>query len=471
MEKTFFGRKTEISNLRKLRESPEPKIAVLYGRRRIGKSTLIKTAYQSETVLYFEGLEGQSKQLQISNFLLQLQKQLPESSSLSKPIKTWSEAFLELAHHTKNGMVIVFDELQWMANYRSELISHLKMVWEQHLSQKKQVTLVLCGSIASYMITNVVRSKALYGRSMLTLHVRPFELHETAQMLHSKGEKEILLAQLLTGGVPLYLKLMQEHPSMILGMQSLGFQPNGFFVEEYQRIFISHFGKNSNYEKIIKILAKKPYGLTRKALAAQIKTSLGGQLSEALDNLESADFITSQRPYDKSNDTKIIRYVLTDAYFRFYFEFIHPNLNKIDQGQKNIFVKISQAAKWYSWLGRAFEYTCMQHQNKISTLLGFGDVDYIAGPYFRAKTMHQGGVQVDLLFDRADHVISLCEMKYSDSPLGKDLIAQVQKKVELLPNPRNKTVQKILITNSKPTHELIREGYFYKILTSDQLLL
>ncbi|MBL6988407.1 MAG: AAA family ATPase [Bacteriovoracaceae bacterium] len=468
---TFIGRSTEIKKLRSLVKLPHSTIGVIYGRRRVGKTTLVKEAFKDHNVLSFEGLEGQSKQKQIRNFLSQLKIQRPDCKQCKA--SNWSEALLSLLPHidSSSSTIIFIDEFQWLANYRNDLISDLKMVWDQYLSKRNNITLILCGSIASFMKDKVVHSKALYGRTHLTINLRPFKLKEIKLMLKGRSSQEIIEASLCLGGIPKYLDLFQSYSSLHLGLEELAFSRNGQLVEEFDKIFLSHFGKNEHYQQIMQVLAKHPYGLSRKELAKKAKIPEGGQLSKELSDLQSADFIMGQTPFHHTVNSRDIRYILKDAYCRFYFSFIKPNLKEIDYGLENIFLDIVNTPAYYSWLGRSFEYLCMDHGKELAELLGFSAVKYRVGPYFKSKSQSAKGVQIDLLFDRADNVITICEMKYRSSHIGVQIIEEIKKKQEVLEKTFKKTIHKVLITKSNPTRELIDQHYFHQIIQVEQLLI
>jgi uncharacterized protein len=466
----FIGRVQEIQTLQAQLEQNSSTISVIYGRRRVGKSALIRQAFQDCNTLYFEGLENQSKSKQIANFTSQLTFQLREGLEEKEP-KSWREALMNLAEAVRGqSIVLVFDEFQWMANYRSEIVSDLKMVWEQHLSRNSKVALILCGSIASFMITKVLKSSALYGRSDLVIHLKPFNLHETSECLTSRGVEEILESHILVGGVPKYIELLSREPSLYLGMQNLAFTPTGYFVEEYDRIFISHFGKNPDYNKIIGALAKHPYGLTRSHISKMGHIGLGGGLSKQLFDLESAGFISSYWPFHRRSNTKEIKYVLKDPYLRFYFAYILPNLRKIQEEIEDIFLRLMQQTGYQTWLGRGFEYLCMDHAKKISQILGFSGIDYSYGPFFKRGEGTSKGVQVDLIFDRSDKVITVCEMKYTKQAPGLEIIEEMEKKISVLKEVSHKTMQRVLITKTPPSKQLIRRAYFYKIIQAEALI-
>lgn len=468
----FIGRNKELRLLRELRNSEiGASISAIYGRRRIGKSALIKEAYRKEKVLSFEGLENRTTSDQIANFVHQLNKQLPpEKLNKNQKLKSWRDCLEELATRTKNqSYVIVFDEFQWMANYRSELISTLKLIWDQELSNNQNITLVLCGSVASFMVRKVLKSKALYGRVRLAINLMPFTLDETAALLHNCGKREVLDAQLIFGGVPEYLKILSTKKSIYLGIEELAFETHGYFTEEFEKIFTSQFGKSDHYEKLVRLLAASPRGLTRQQIISKPGFDNGGSLSGRLQDLEIADIVSSYYPFNLGPKSKSRIYILSDPYMRFYLNYIEKNLDRIKTGAPGIFSKLSSSPSFLSWKGLAAEILCYNHKHKIATLLGFSDVEYQAGPYFQSRNKKIKGTQVDLIFNRKDSVMSVCEIKYKNSKIGVEIIEEVESKLELIPNKENKTLQKILISMTPVTKELANRAYFSQVLQFEDL--
>jgi uncharacterized protein len=467
----FVGRRDELSAILAFLGRERPSVAVIYGRRRIGKSLLIGTALENRKALLFEGLENRPRRQQIEAFLFQLRRQSGEIPASAKPA-TWREALMLLEPVLRaSPACVVLDEFQWMANYRHDLISDLKMVWDQYLSGIPGVNLILCGSIASFMLSKVVRSSALYGRTDLQLRLDAFSLGEARDMLASRGLDEVIEAYLCLGGIPKYLELARDYPSVRMALERLAFTETGYFVEEYDRIFSSHFGHNGDFRRIVEALARHPQGLFRKELAMHADVELGGTLSRHLEDLESAGFIASTVPLTKSSDSRLIRYLLGDPYMRFYFAFIRPNLKRIRSRQEeNLFARLAQTGRYYAWRGRAFEHLCMGHAKVLARILGFSGIEYSAGPYFRAPSRDALGFQVDLLFARGDNVLTLCEMKCVAAPVGLEIVGEVERKVRGLQEafPR-KTVQRLLVVHGEVSRELMNSGYFYRIVRSHEM--
>lgn len=471
-QRDFIGRTKEIELLKNTIDSERSTIAVVYGRRRIGKSSLIRETLGKTKYLSFEGIENASQQEQINVFMFQLYQAL-DIKLQTKKVKSWREAFLFLYNEIKDRPChLVFDELQWMANYRKDLVSDLKMVWDMYFSKLSNITLILCGSIASFMLRKVINSSALYGRVDLQIKLKAFTLSETVKMLPKKGFLEQLDAHLYTGGVPKYLEFLQDSNSNIITMNQLAFTESGYLNNEFNRIFISHFGKNKNFKKIVNILAENSYGLLRADIVRIANLESGGLNTEHLNDLESAGFISSSVPFDKKENSRLKKFFLSDAYLRFYFLFIEPMQKKINSElSKDIFTRISQSPAYYNWRGRSFEYLCLQHADIIAKILGFYGIEFNCGPFFKSNKNTHAGVQIDLIFDRKDNVLTVCEMKYSESSIGVNVIEEVEKKCDILRSiyPK-KTIQKVLITVGKASKELINRSYFYKIIMAEELI-
>jgi len=468
----FVGRIAEIQQLESCLSRRRPSISVVYGRRRIGKSALIGKALEGHQALFFEGLENRPTRAQLDNFVFQLGHQTGNGPRRPR-VTRWTEALMLLEPILKERPAcVVLDEFQWMANNRHELVAELKMVWDQYLARIPGVSLILCGSIASFMTSMVVRSSALYGRTDLVIHLGPFTLAETSAMLEGRGWDEIVTAQLYSGGVPKYLELFADAPSVQLAMEELSFSPNGYLFDEYERIFTSHFGRNPDYRKIVEALASHPYGLFRKQLAENAGLKLGGRLSDHLKELELAGFISSTLPIDKMPPSRLIKYNLSDAYLRFYFAFIVPRKKKIQSvtaGQ--LFARLTHSGAYYAWRGQAFEHLCAAHAMVIADLLGFSGIDFNVGPYFRPPRRGVEGIQVDLLFDRTDDVLTLCEMKYGRTTIGRSVIKQMERKAEILRQRfGTRTIQRVLIVHGDVTQNLVNSGYLYRIVDSRELL-
>lgn len=468
----FLGRQAEQESLVSLDYSEKSKVSVVYGRRRVGKSTLIRKVFEKKKILSFEGLEGESTLIQKKEFLSQLFRQTSPPNSIlpPSPKSSWSDILIYLSNVlVGKPTVVLLDEFQWIAAERKELVSHLKYVWDNYFLTKNKIHLILCGSVSSFLVKKVLKSKALYGRIDLEIHLQPLKFTEVKKgFFKRRSLQESIEAYLCVGGVPRYLELFEERQSLILNLQRLGFRPDGYLFNDFEKIFVSHFGKHPVYQKIIMALTQKKF-MTREELINREYETSGGRMTDYLEELVLADFIEKYQPLDKSDSTILNRYRIRDNYLQFYFRFLFPNRQKIKEGfylKKPFPLHLFQP--YHIWLGLAFEQFCYHHHDVLAQKLGFSAVDYRYGSFFKREDQKTGH-QIDLLFLRADQVVTLCEIKFKNRPIGKEVIPEVLKKVEGINLKKHPTIEPVLITASSPTKELVSEGFFTQIITLEEL--
>jgi len=344
------------------------------------------------------------------------------------------------------------------------------MLGNNALRHNPELILVLCGSSPSFMINEVVHSKALYNRSQYEINLTEFSLKETQELLEKRAHREVMDGYLTVGGVPEYLHRINKHSSILIGICEESFKKNSYFSSEKNRIFISSFATNIHYEHIIDYLSQVKYA-TRVDIEKELKVKSGGNLSAVLEDLELCGFIERYQPYQSQEKSKLIRYCIKDSYLRFYFKFIAPLSKRIAQGDfmKNPLQALNSES-YQKWLGLAFERFCRENSQLIATILGFSAVRYKAGAFFnRATSKADAGYQIDLLFDRADHVITLCEIRYTQAKTGIEAIEDVSRKLQYMPVKGSKTIEKVLISASGATDALIGRGYFDRVITLEDI--
>jgi uncharacterized protein len=469
--KTFIERRFEQTLLKQIAESNEASIVIVYGRRRVGKTEMLEQTYRNRNILKFEGLENQDDATQQQHVLSELAEYTDEP--LLKKIKpdTWRETFKIIAPYIKTGKwTLYFEELQWLANYKTDFVSDLKYAWDNFFRHNKQLILVLCGSSPSFMINTVVKSKALYNRSQYEIPLKPFNLIETQHFLPRQSKREILNAFLTVGGIPEYLKKIRGKTSVFTSLCQNAFTPGAYFAHEYERIFTSSLSDNPAYKSILDFLSKQTHA-SRDDIAKHLKLKTGGWLTELLDNLFLCGFIQKYTPYNLNEGSLLTRYSISDAYLQFYYKFIKPKKRDIAQGafQKDP-TKALNMSTYQQWLGYALERMCRQYQHVIAQSLGFGGVQYLAGPFYnRATNKADPGYQIDLVFDRADHVFTICECKYTQTPVGTSVINEFETKLSRFPNKQNKTLHKVLIAPAGVEQAVIDRAYFDAVITFDDL--
>ncbi|MCU0718710.1 MAG: ATP-binding protein [Pirellula sp.] len=466
----FIGRINELSNLEAIKRDKESSLIVIYGRRRVGKTTLIERAFGDRRLLKFEGVEGKSDAFQISQFVATLRKHFQQSTVQHATPTTWTEAFELLSNCVNKGKwTIYFEELQWMANYRSDLISELKPIWDNLLRRNPSLILVLCGSSPSFFLSEVIRSRSLHNRSSLDLRLDEFPILEAAEFLGKPTINTLFDAYLSVGGIPIYLQRLTSG-SVYQSLCEHSFRKNGFFTDEFDKVFVSSFGTHPVYRQIVAYLGRNS-NATREQIAKAVGVSSGGTLSSMLIDLEECGFIKRIVPLDKPMQSLLGYYQIRDSYLHFYFRFIEPQKTAIQNGD---FQRQPQRAMdtrtFRQWLGGAFERFCRDQAFSIAELLGFSAVQFKVGTFFRRGNVTEFGTQIDLLFDRADKVHTVCEVKYQDAPIGIDVIEDVERKITSLPLSRGRSVQKVLITSSPITKGLQERAYFDRVLSLEDLL-
>jgi len=414
----LIGRTEQKAILKEAVASPKSEFVVVYGRRRIGKTFLIKRTLSQAIDFEMTGIQDGGLSDQLTTFVEKLGEQGFGNIQSEKP-KNWREAFSLLKKYLQTlkkdkKKVLFFDELPWISTHKSNFLGMLGYFWNDWAIYNN-VVLVVCGSAASWMIKNVLNNKGgLHNRATQYIPLKPFTLSETAEFLKAKKIKatqyQVVQLYMALGGVPYYLELLKANQSIPQNIDRLCFDANGFLRDEFDRLFKSLFEKSEHHIMIVKALASKWKGLTRKEIVEITGLNNSGTLTKTLDELEKSAFIQSYFPFQKKKKGSLFR--LTDNFSLFYLKLIS------DRGlrnQKGAFLKIFTSQKFKIWCGYAFENTCFTHSEQIIKALGIsGILHEISSFQFMGNTTFSG-IQVDLLIDRADGVINLCEIKFSNA--------------------------------------------------------
>lgn len=481
INQNFIGRAEEIKKLSQLKNHEEALMIILYGRRRVGKTELLEQVFRDRNLLKFEGLEDKPEETQRQLVMNQLARYAGENLLKNIQTQTWQDVFEWIYKFTQTGTwTIYFEELQWLANYQDDFVKYLKLAWDNWFRRNPKIVLILCGSSASFIINHVIKSKALHNRSQYEFYLKPLSLKESAEFLSKRNFVEVLDGYLTLGGIPEYLKRLNlsdahQQPSIFLSLCEQSFLPNAYFSTEYQRIFISSLSHNPLYKKIIELLSQHKF-MTRGDLLEKLGANSGGRLTELLEELESSGFIEKYGSYHLGQKSALSRYGIKDAYLAYFFKFIQPELKNIDSGkyQSSPTQALSMQA-YQQYLGYAFERFCRYSLHDIARILGFSAVQYEAGPFYsRALNQEVSGFQIDLLFDRKDRVITICEIKYRQGKIGTSVIEEFEKKLQALENflktkartkSLHKTFHKVLIAPFGIDQALESRHYFDRVLT------
>ena len=411
----IVGRYNEQYALQQYFESDKPEFVAVYGRRRVGKTFLIKEYFNKSFSFYISGLANATKEEQLENFnaTLTFHGKIPYPRA-----QNWMETFRQLIHllehNKKKGKKVIFiDELSWFDTPRSGFVTGLEYFWNSWASSRSDILLIVCGSATSWMVNKLLKNRGgLYNRVTRRMALEPFSLAECEEFFaHKKvviDRKSIVESYMIFGGIPFYLNMFEKGLSLAQNVDKLCFAKNSALRNEFSILYSSLFKHSENHELVIKTLAKKKMGLTREEIIQETKLQ-GGGLTTILEELEQCSFIRSYNAYEKKTKERL--YQLIDFYSLFYLNFI----KNAKQSNEHFWASLIGSAKHHAWSGYAFEQVCMQHATQIRQKLGIsGVVTYSAA--WRSKKS-QPAAQVDLLIERNDGIINLCEMKYAENEL------------------------------------------------------
>ncbi len=443
MAEGIVGRAQERQTLDRLNASEEAEFLALYGRRRVGKTYLIRNTF-SNARLFFEltGQRDSPLDRQLENFADVFGDVFLGGRRLSRP-RTWRDAFSLLAAQI-DGMkgdakkVIFLDELPWLASRRSGFLPALDYFWNHWASRRRDILLIVCGSAASWMIKKVIHHKGgLHNRITERMRLLPFTLDETEAYLRSRGVRldrmQVTELYMAMGGVPHYLRHVQRGTSAAQSIDRLCFGKDGILVDEFDELFASLFEHAGSYIAVVRALARNHCGMTRDDILRVTDLSSGGGATDVLSGLEESGFIGSYIPFGKARKESL--YYLMDEYSLFYLTWIESApQNILSSPPSGYWLTKERSRSWSSWSGYAFERICQKHSRQIAKALGISGVSTVTSSWqYRPQDDKERGVQIDLVIDRADRVITLCEIKFSDCPyvITKDYAVRLREKVDV----------------------------------------
>jgi AAA+ ATPase superfamily predicted ATPase len=408
----IIGRQDDQRTLQQYFESDKPEFVAVYGRRRVGKTFLIKEFFADRFSFYISGLANATKEEQLDNFSATLTAygKTPYSRA-----ENWLEAFRQLIHLLENDKrrskkVVFIDELPWFDTPRSGFITGLEYFWNTWASARPEILLIACGSATSWMINKLLRNRGgLHNRVTHRMLIEPFTLAECEAFFEHKKivleRKDIVESYMVFGGIPFYLNMFEKGLSVAQNVDKLCFDRKSELKDEFSLLYSSLFKHAENYKKIISALAKKKTGLTRAEIVAETSFSDGGTLTKMLEELEQCSFIRSYNAFEKKSKERIFQ--LVDFFSLFFLNF----MKNAKQSDEHFWTNLIDNQKHRTWSGYAFEQVCMQHAAQIRQKLGIsGVVTYSAA--WRSKKA-EPAAQVDLLIERNDGIINICEMKYA----------------------------------------------------------
>lgn len=443
----MVAREKERAKFDELVNANQSDFVVVFGRRRVGKTYLVREHFEQKFTFYAVGLPNSTTRKQLINFYGCLQKYNTNNIDIPIP-KNWIEAFESLkkilTRNKSRKKVIFIDELPWFDTSKSHFLSALEHFWNSWASARKDILLITCGSAASWMINKIINNRGgLHNRVTHRMKIVPFTLSESEKLLKANqvvcSKYQIVEMYSVFGGIPFYINAIEKGLSMQQNINKICFSDDGILKNEFDNLYASLFKNSENHIEIINSLSKKAKGMTRSEIIAAAKIPNGGGTTKVLDELVECDFIRKYYQFDKKNKDCI--YQLTDFYSLFYLKFIKDN----KQAVNNFWLNAIDNPKRRSWTGYAFELVCLLHTEKIKEKLGIGGI--LTSEASWRSSDKENGAQIDLLIDRRDQVVNVCEMKFSinEFTIDKKYEMELRNKIGTFKN-ETKTRKAVFLT-------------------------
>ena len=441
----IIGRKEEQRELLRLMASEQPEFVMVYGRRRVGKTYLVRETFKDNLVFYMTGLNNVELSDQLVNFRTALAS---VSGNVDIPApRTWFDAFEQLRTFLQQNnaakKVVFLDEVPWMDTKGSKFIPALEHFWNSYASTDPAIKLVVCGSAASWMVKKIVENHGgLHNRLTYKLKLNPFNVGEVKEFLESKNiywdYQMVTECYMVLGGIPYYLNLLTPSLSLAQNIDKLFFNESALLEGEFRSLYSSLFLHSEEYVSIIKVLAEKKIGFTRDEIIAALSVSDGGGVTRKLTELEQCGFI---RKYKALGRVPYL-YQLADFFSLFYFTF----LEKGDNYDSETWMHLQNTSTHKTWCGLGFERFCIANAEKIKSILG------ISGIATKTYSVYSSEAQIDMVIERGDRVVNLFEMKYTALPysLDKKDAESMENKMLLLQSKLKKkqNIANVLVTTS-----------------------
>jgi Predicted ATPase (AAA+ superfamily) len=455
----IVGRKKEIEFLQRIVESEDPEFVAVYGRRRVGKTFLIKQFFNNKFTFFFSGSENSTLKKQLENFKIALQNHF--NTTIQTP-ENWTIAFeilrKEISRSRKKGRKVIFiDEMPWLATMGSNFIQAFEYWWNTYASSNPNILLIVCGSSTSWMLNKIIKNRGgLHNRVTRQIALQPFSLKECEKFAEKRKMNldinQILDYYMILGGVPYYWMQLDKAKGLPQNIDNMLFNNSATLKDEFVKIYNSLFRNSEKYILLVIALGEKRMGLSREEIIKYAKQPDGGAITKMLEELEQCGFIRSYYGFGKKRLGKT--YQLIDLFSLFYLNFIH-NRNNDDE---NYWTNNFRTPTHNTWRGYAFEQVCLWHIPQIKNKLGILGVTTSYSAWRNTNTETKQTTQIDLLIDRNDRVINLCEMKYSKDEyvITKEYNDTLRKRYALFTDETKtrKTIHTTMITTFGIKHNM-----------------
>ncbi len=478
MLQNIIGRNEEKQLLIDRYNSTDSEFIVVYGRRRIGKTYLIEQVFDEKIKFHLAGEKNADNHQHLALFCKQFKKYTKQTIAVKDKPTNWIDAFELLEtffteKKAKEKIVFFFDEIAWLAKDNSDFMIAFAQFWNTWANKRKDILLIVCSSNASWMVKRLIQNKgSLYKRVTQNIRLQQFTLAETELFLKSRKiyflRYQILQLYMVFGGVAFYLKHLRKDFSVEQNIQHLCFVKDALLKDEYEILLESIFDYKVNHRLFMDTLAAHPHGLSYPELLKKANVSSGGSASVALDELTQSGFVKFHVPFQKLKRDGIYRMV--DEYCLFHHKFI-----KASNGMSLQWRNITQTNSFKTWAGFAFEAICLKdiHMPAIAKALGISDVSYATNSWYMPATKNEEGFQIDMLIDRMDKVINVCEIKFTDGKfiITKNYAAQLKNKIDKFKTKlkTKKYIVQTLITVDGVQPNIYSKSLLGKVLVVDEL--
>lgn len=449
----IIGRIKECERLDECMNSDRAQLIIVYGRRRVGKTYLINEYFHRDFAFKITGMYGKGRGAQLENFASELKRKTRKKSDV---LKNWHQAFEELRDYLEllpedEKQVVFFDEMPWLDNQKGEFLSVFEWFWNDWASTKDNLVFIVCGSATSWMDERIANNKGgLFNRQTCKLFLKPFKLYETEAFLLNKNIKwsryDIVRCYMIMGGIPYYLDLLSNKCSFSQNIDRLFFSEDGELWDEFEHLYKTLFSNSESYVKVVEALSTKTSGLTRGEIVDETGLKNNGDLSKILKDLALSGFVRVSGFYKKKKKDTL--YQLRDYYTAFYMHYLKDKYGKDEHYWTNSTGDRSRSI----WEGLTFEQVCKDHVMAIKYKLGIPGILTEESSWFQRGDKKKGvrGAQIDLLIERSDKVIDICEMKFSNAEylIDEKMDMNLRNKAEVFRNATGcrDTIQLIMIT-------------------------
>ena len=472
MDDLIIGREAELRQLERSYQSKEAQLVIVYGRRRVGKTFLINHFFYKRFDFKLTGDFKADRKVQLDNFHSELEHQT--STSFPKP-KDWREAFWQLRDYIdtlseNEKHVFFFDEMPWLDTNKSGFLAAFEYFWNSYGSAKDNLMFIVCGSATSWMVENIEQNKGgLFNRQSCRIYLEPFNLYETEKYLESKNidwnRYTITQAYMILGGIPYYLKQLNKELTFDANIDNLFFRKRAELWDEYEHLYNTLFSNSENYTKIVETLSEKRQGYSRSEISEKTKIADNEKLTKILRNLVDSGFVRAYPYFGKRKQNTF--YQLSDYFTFFYLRFVKDNYGKDEHYWSNSLDNPSRAA----WEGFTFEQVCKDHFRQIKKKIGISGILCSESGWSVPATDEHSGAQIDMLIDRRDKVISICEMKFANNEyqITKDYDEKLRNKISVFRavTKTKKALQLVMITTYGLTRVMYSNGIQCQVVLDD----